>query len=672
MQRRGNVLAAVLILTLLFVGTFLILAVRNLDAPVRVDYQKVLSNTQSIVSRLIATGSDALLKKGFSTNTEVWYCNQPLPPNATEIGESYAKELHDRIVDILPDDGSTVTVSIPSVVADVKDIDSIGLNITNFTVTITTNDENRSFDLSSSQGIDTNLAMYYQVLMKWMGCNAGNLTQRIRDVNVPKFCAFEACCCNKMPMDDGVKNKLIERYGLKEAEIRNATNQSIEVLNRLFAGADSCTSAPKTTEPNVVCTMNVSDSVFVLANDLFINYSEQSCDNPTCTINPIPTIRGALFNWSAPTLPALECPNYRVPLNVQTDVAADFGEPNNPPIPEGLRSKYYALSLQRKAGANVVITCMTKTNDVQDYVKPQVMQIRVRFNVKYFCETPIKPQETCTSGNCNCQQGGCGVPPEICCTDPILKLPPETNELCERIGPPPPCCPACIMPPVTCHCPNGQDIITINKTDGNCHAIAPPECEFECNAIGAGEGAPVIKCLDSTPAGYPCKGATNVCVAKYTCFGKDDCRATEFNPTARCDVCTLCGPVGACDTAPAQGSSCGNDPINSCVENLCNGGIGEGACTDKNVKPNACKEGTCTGVCDKNTGQCHDFSGTCKTPVCSIMKDSTCNSYDGTCKTIPFSNCCQGGTVECTGGKTCCSLTDTCKIAAECCPVQGC
>jgi hypothetical protein len=425
LARRGNAVAAILIVVLLLAGIGVITYSEFMAQERQIDYPRIHSEIQNVLDRVFLRSTSRLMENGFSNATNVWYCNEPMPPNATEVGEGFsfytADELQGiKMAEFLSGVGAeNITIgtikSTPDLdvktAPDLSGIDTLAMNITDLEIAIVGDDENMTVNGGMNAAVKTHASYYYSVLQQWMACNAGNITQRVAAAASKTPCRFESCCCGTFPISPAAQQAIKDDYGVKLQDVDDALNLSVEALNSLFAGSTCFGPAQR---GNVTCVINESQSLKILQNNITYDYSERSCGSTQCEIKALAGYNGTPQKWDSEftTRPAQGCPD-RPQLAVDTGILPETQTPPpHAPTSSTATSRYFMIALQRKAAANILVTCTARSDPD---AAPEVFNIRLRVNVKSECSLPPNtPSDTsvqaCLAGNtqtCPCPLASC-------------------------------------------------------------------------------------------------------------------------------------------------------------------------------------------------------------------------------------------------------------------------
>src|SRR5690606_18134207 len=115
----------------------------------------------------------------------------------------------------------------------------------------------------------------------WLECDAGFLTESFEELHSDMPCSFDSCCCGSEINKETILDKLNEN-SIKEDQLKNIFEDSLDVLNNVLAGANSCTEQIQEDVSSYSCFIDYQNSKFFVRNDYVYDVSDEiRCQDPS-------------------------------------------------------------------------------------------------------------------------------------------------------------------------------------------------------------------------------------------------------------------------------------------------------------------------------------------------------------------------------------------------------
>ncbi|MFH0870295.1 MAG: hypothetical protein V1866_04535 [archaeon] len=438
-SRKANVFAAMFVIMIILAAVGVITYTKFIQKEENIDYNSIISEAYNAFERIFYSSTYALSQQGLSVTSGLWYCDAaPHPPSFDEIESSLNSMITSKLIQMEWNQkkGSyTVNVTTPVIDVDLSDPSNPKLNMSNLSIIVSSDGELRILSFSDgSQFLDGSSYAFISPVLDWLRCDAGRLTKRLEDINKDKVCKLYSCCCKKASSLNTLYDQL-HVGDITYDEVYGVVDDSVAVLNQLFAGAQSCGGTGNLQAAEISCRVDYGGSLFNVLNDIFLDTTPNDCGDEAsgCKVNL--QAGGSLSEWNdGITAPSGGCPTTRPPLDGMT-VSVDLDvDPGDPPYraPDNYEEEryenkrfYFRAAMHRKAAGNVRIVCAYKDNPSKSF------SFRIRFNVRYNCQFPTQsvtpePPTPCSvpgptacdsdedCGERNCHKIVCDIPNRRC------------------------------------------------------------------------------------------------------------------------------------------------------------------------------------------------------------------------------------------------------------------
>ena len=610
-SKRGNIAAVALIIVLLMLGITVMVYRPFIPAEERVDYGEVFSEVRSGVERGYFESFTTSMTTGFSIKQGgVFYWNNPYDV-PLDLVEKRLKELIEDTIRTLEFAEGTETIILGDIQGSydvVIEDEGVVITLEDAYVEIVSGGERRRVDLTERYVIPTELKKMHENLNEWLACDAGGLTELFKEFQESKPCQFSNCCCGKEPLTQEELDRVKGEYGIKRDDVIQVLFESVEVLNHLMSGAESCEEEVELRE-DMTCFVSESESIIEVRTDADVRRrSDKLCagTDEGCELQPYEESSGQLYDWSNP-----QRVNFDGVDELETDTLIENELPPDTsiqyvkhPLPDedgdDSHDYLYEVGLDRKAAGDVTIVCRNPDRTATDY---QEMKFRIKFKHNYHCyppdDEPDWDNEDLEPIQC---AGGSDSAPALC-TDPDT----EEGSLCA-------------------------------PEDGLDHHVKCP-VRYICGAVSAESGE--LRCVPDYQA-----------LEENDWVIDEDLIYPDHNDLClHRSRCTVCGAEAMCDTPATENIRCAR--VGGCISIMCSGeGIGIEHCGlpyGREVPVDSrCERGhsSCPGFCDMDIRTCNygDTDG------------DDCVYVDGECR---VDGECSGGSCEAElPGVTCCGYGD--------------
>lgn len=265
MNKKANILATILIIGAILSGV-VIYSTTTMNKPFKASDMPDLSvQVDYLVETAILEAIRDFVKYGYSKyeadgalkGTDVWYCDDPIPPSVGESTTAFNKYVEDKIYAIIDrinsdykDQGYNVNKpSSDDIVVEgvegVTDInalpkDKVTVTINNFRGSISQGGQTQTQDLSKKYEFDFRMWHIYEKMQEWVQNDAAELQLKLFEAMSAEDCETRKCCCNTAgqaaQFSQAEIAQIIQDKGLQAADVEAKIQLSIDELNTKFAG----------------------------------------------------------------------------------------------------------------------------------------------------------------------------------------------------------------------------------------------------------------------------------------------------------------------------------------------------------------------------------------------------------------------------------------------------
>ena len=241
MNKKGNVVAIV-ILAIIILVTVIVLMGDYFKAPVQpiVETKKMKEETDSAVQRAILLSISDLGKQGYSSSSNIWFCNIPVPPSLGEAQTAFKKLIDNNLKETLAalkenrkyefKGPSSINFTLSSNLESAKSVD-VSLNQLN--VSLKEGETMKEVELSNDYQFKVRAWLMYKKLYDWASNDAGGLISNGCNL-FAKPCQARQCSCeNDMNLLDA---NVVDSLRIGEKEVIETVENSIAALNKSFSG----------------------------------------------------------------------------------------------------------------------------------------------------------------------------------------------------------------------------------------------------------------------------------------------------------------------------------------------------------------------------------------------------------------------------------------------------
>lgn len=265
MNKKANILATILIIGAILSGV-VIYSTMTMNKPFKASDMPDLSvQVDYLVETAILDAIREFIKYGYSKyeadgalkGTDVWYCDDPIPPSVGESTTAFNKYVEDKIYAVIDrinsdysDQGYNVNKPSPEDiivegvegVTDINDLpkNKITVTINNFQGSISEGGQTQTQDLSKKYEFNFKMWHIYEKLQEWIQNDGAELQLKLFEAMSAEDCETRKCCCNTdgqvAEFSDAEIAQIIEDKGLQAEDVEAKIQESIDGLNSLFAG----------------------------------------------------------------------------------------------------------------------------------------------------------------------------------------------------------------------------------------------------------------------------------------------------------------------------------------------------------------------------------------------------------------------------------------------------
>jgi hypothetical protein len=429
-DKKANVLAAVIVGTVLLAGGAILLQQMGSDESKVDDQQRITAEADSTMRQAIALGINEWLKNGLSNQNKVWYSTGALPPDFTESKDSLNAMVNKKVVEYMDrlrqendnyfiDQKVLVNFDINTPLTD--DYNSMSAVVTEFKVGLESDEYSQIEDISTTYSFPYKSWLMYENLNNWMKTNADGMTQKLKtDALMKNSCqlAKGTCSCD----DDEFSPAIVDSIKLTEKDVTDVIDARVATLNNLFAGTGITCSykvdmmniqntekirwAQGDVGPNGTNVVVVREEDYTYDLQLWVDEERtkprgDSCDGlPQAigdgTVNDSCTVREYLQDDDG---------NY-----VEDDYSQDYTEPSTDDneicssLPGGSEEdggsqaqsmKVGMLALDKKLAILMTVSCKDQSENIETEqgLEPLAAEIRMRFSIALDCPMPTRGQD---------------------------------------------------------------------------------------------------------------------------------------------------------------------------------------------------------------------------------------------------------------------------------------
>lgn len=558
--KRGNIAAALLVILVVLASVTALTYTPFTEDEVHTDYGVIFSEVMSGISRSYFESHQESMKSGLYQHDGVWYFNA----KGGELDESVITE---NITRALRENIARTSFSDEKADIEISNLNELELSIEEEGIKITTNgvqvnisldDEERHISIDDEYMIPSDLKNTIESANTWLKCDAGGLNDLFKERNEEKACQFSNCCCGEMSNVGGELESLTIEYGMSPEEVKSIISESMNTLNGLMAGAETCEEAREEEQElkdDYRCEIVEERSSIETRTGFHATEtgSQQSMcqNNPTICELESTGSEGDLRDWDLNQDPGASPEEVLEGEPEQSDELGNYKLVENinevPETEDEGRTYYYRAGLERKAAGNVEISCRDSDTTSFDYNE---LRFNIKFRNQYLCDLPDEEAD-------DEEKWGEDIP-DICIGE---------------IG------------------GNGDNGDTGNgdgggEGNGNDNDDDNDNGNGDENGDENGNGDEPdepVECIEDQHVGLECEkewdGHEDCMPSEFVCkeAGDDfECQSEgEVDPNRECggdNSCRVCGDDGLCETPADPGTNCGED---TCIEYQCTGDLGE-------------------------------------------------------------------------------------------------
>lgn len=242
-SKKGNVIAAVLVIIVILTSG-LVYVKQNTQEKIRIEKQdKVFTEAEITLKQSISLGINELMLNGFSNKSDVWFCNNPLPPNYEDEVKDSLNEFTtgkiDSFIDNLLFDNPNYLIEKPKLEFSVGnsfdslDPERVVVEVSDFRVGIQTEDLVQYQDISQEYVFPYRVWFLYTKMFDWMNNGAGNILVNIQKDGfqaTPCQAVVSTCTCQEATFDAGV----IENMKFRKDQLILPLDNTIRTLTDSF------------------------------------------------------------------------------------------------------------------------------------------------------------------------------------------------------------------------------------------------------------------------------------------------------------------------------------------------------------------------------------------------------------------------------------------------------
>ncbi len=439
MFRRGNVLGSILIILGILTATALYTTTQLHGPSRRASIAELSTQVDYLIEDAILRAIRDYIKFGYSRydphdpmmyGTDVWYCEQSIPPHIGESSQALAQYIKYYIsiaVDKINSDYASQGLHVNK--PDYTDIyvegeqatsidqlpnDGFYVRITNFYATYTENGDSITKDLSKTYTFSYRLWHIYKKMHQWIEDDAGKIQLKVYEAMTEKGCEARKCCCDRTGSADrftcGEVQSLISQFGVTAQEVEAQIQASVNELNAEFAGTNiqceyiideklvnNIADYNKTLAQEIdqghrfeclsVCHKDnypLPPDEDIIHEELFIGVANQVL-NPT-------SARGQPGNWGCPSLDETAYPEtidrpYVYDKSMDWSNVEEFRNFTCPSTQGSGQPTNYFVGVRKMAAYLYTIRCTDSSASIQteDGFEPFAPQFRVRWKLQFKC-----------------------------------------------------------------------------------------------------------------------------------------------------------------------------------------------------------------------------------------------------------------------------------------------
>ena len=387
--KKANIVAVILII-LLVVTSIAVLVFRPFVAEEQhVDYGEIFSDVRSGVERSYFEAFQETMRVGLLEHEGIWYYNAPYGPlNEDTVRERIKERVLEKLTDSFEYEYEGAEVSIEGIEENIEitlEEEGVKVIIDGAEIDIKVNGEERTIEISEDYTIPSDLKNTIESVNTWLECDAGNLTELFGAFHESIPCQFENCCCGKDPLTDDDIAEVVDEYGITRENITMILEKSLETLNHLLSGAESCGEEAEELREDKTCFVSEERSVIEYGTDYIMDqHRDELCFRPTDSCGLVPvgeTGDGLLTDWVDPDISFEGEPVENPGLD------SDFGRDVNQRLldPDDETTYLYKVGLERKAAGDVTVVCRSPDAAATDYNE---LRFRLQFKNKFSCDAP--------------------------------------------------------------------------------------------------------------------------------------------------------------------------------------------------------------------------------------------------------------------------------------------
>jgi hypothetical protein len=453
-DKKANILAAVIVGTVLLAGGAILLQQMGSDESKVDDQQRITAEADSTMRQAIALGINDWLKNGLSNQNKIWYSTGALPPNFDESKDSLNAIVNKKVVEYMDrlrqenndyfiDQKVSVNFNVETPLSD--DHESMNAIVTEFKVGLESDESSQIEDISTTYSYPYKAWLMYENLNSWMMTNADGMTQHLEmDAIKKKSCQLVkgTCTCD----DDEFSPAIVDSIKLTENDVTDVIDARIETLNNLFTGTgitcdytvdmmniqntEKIRWAQGDVGPNgtnkVILREDNSDQGYIYELQNWVDEQRtrpkgDGCDGlPQASgDNTVPedcTVRDYLIDDDGNYVEDAFTGSYTEPSTANNEICSSLpGGSANDGGSQAQSMKVGMLAMDKKLAILMTISCEDKSENIEtpQGLEPLSAEIRLRFAIAVDCPIPTRgpdmyadeelygePPVSCPGGSC--------------------------------------------------------------------------------------------------------------------------------------------------------------------------------------------------------------------------------------------------------------------------------